>query len=39
MASREAKEKVISPELRQLLSREVVKLDKEAIVASGGGVN
>jgi len=30
------KEKVISPELRQLLSRKVVKLDKTAVVESGG---
>ena len=33
------KEKVISPELRQLLSRKVVKLDKPAVAESGGGVN
>ncbi|KAI9779497.1 MAG: hypothetical protein M1835_004684, partial [Candelina submexicana] len=32
-------EKVISPELRRLLSREIVKLDKGAVVASGGGVH
>lgn len=32
------KEKVISPELRGLLSREVVVLEKQAIVESGGGV-
>ncbi|KAI9813829.1 MAG: GTPase activating protein [Pycnora praestabilis] len=33
------KEKVISPELRQLLSRKVVKLDKKEVVERGGGVN
>jgi len=32
------KEKVISPELRYLLSRKVVKLDKREIVESGGGI-
>lgn len=32
------KEKVISPELRGLLSRKVVVLPKQAIVESGGGV-
>ena len=32
------KEKVISPELRGLLSRKVVVLAKQAIVDSGGGV-
>ncbi|GAM83758.1 hypothetical protein ANO11243_017480 [Dothideomycetidae sp. 11243] len=32
------KEKVISPELRELLSREVKKLDKHDIKAHGGGV-
>lgn len=33
------KEKVISPELRMLLSRKVVVLEKAAVVESGGGVN
>ncbi|KAI9880168.1 MAG: GTPase activating protein [Pleopsidium flavum] len=33
------KEKVISPELRQLLSRKVIKLDKKEIVESDGGIN
>ena len=33
------KERVISPELRQLLSRKVVVLDKKAVVESGGGVS
>jgi len=33
------KEKVISPELRQLLSRQIVKLDKKEIVERGGGIN
>jgi len=32
------KEKVISPELRNLLSRKVEKLDKSEIVKHGGGV-
>jgi len=32
------KEKVVSPELRALLSREVVKLDKGEVVRRGGGV-
>lgn len=32
------KEKVISPELRALLSRKVVLLEKNAVVESGGGV-
>ncbi|PNS14404.1 hypothetical protein CAC42_3690 [Sphaceloma murrayae] len=36
--SPEAKEKVISPELRDLLSRRVKKLDKKDIQAHGGGV-
>lgn len=34
----EAKEKVISPELRGLLSRKVEKLDKKTVVEHGGGV-
>ncbi|KAF4556660.1 putative GTPase-activating protein 4 [Elsinoe fawcettii] len=34
----ETKEKVISPELRELLSREVKKLEKQDIKAHGGGV-
>ncbi|SLM36877.1 gtpase-activating protein gyp7 [Lasallia pustulata] len=33
------KEKVVSPELRQLLSRKVVALKKKAVVESGGGVS
>ena len=33
------KEKVISPELRQLLSRDVVLLDKKEIVQHGGGIS
>jgi hypothetical protein len=32
------KEKVISPELRNLLSRKIEKLDKSEIVKHGGGV-
>lgn len=32
------KEKVISPELRGLLSRKVVKLPKEEVIKRGGGV-
>jgi len=32
------KEKVISPELRNLLSRKVEKLDKAEVRAHGGGV-
>ena len=32
------KERVVSPELRALLSREVVKLDKGEVVRRGGGV-
>ena len=32
------KEKVISPELRGLLSRKVEKLDKTQVVEHGGGV-
>lgn len=32
------KEKVISPELRNLLSRKIEKLDKSEIVKNGGGV-
>lgn len=35
----EEKDKVISPELRLLLSRKVIKLNKEAVVESGGGVS
>ena len=34
----EAKEKVISPELRILLSRKVVTMEKEEVVGHGGGV-
>ena len=33
------KEKVVSTELRQLLGRKVVVLDKTKVVESGGGVN
>lgn len=33
------KQKVISPELRQLLSRNVVTLEKKDIAQHGGGVN
>ncbi|KAL8897742.1 MAG: hypothetical protein Q9207_007055 [Kuettlingeria erythrocarpa] len=33
-----AEEKVISPELRSLLSRKVEKLDKQTVVKHGGGV-
>ena len=33
------KQKVISPELRQLLSRKVVTLDKEQLKDHGGGVS
>ena len=32
------KERVVSPELRTLLSREVVRLDKEDVKEHGGGV-
>ena len=32
-------EKVISPELRQLLSRDVVLLDKKEMVQHGGGIS
>lgn len=32
------KEKVISPELRALLSREIIKLDKKQVEEHGGGV-
>ena len=32
------KEKVISPELRGLLSREIMKLDKKQVEEHGGGV-
>ena len=34
----ESREKVISPELRNLLSRKVEKLDKRTVVEHGGGV-
>ncbi|KAL8748431.1 MAG: hypothetical protein Q9184_007309 [Pyrenodesmia sp. 2 TL-2023] len=37
-ASAAAEEKVISPELRNLLSRKVEKLDKQTVVEHGGGV-
>ncbi|KAF1990159.1 GTPase-activating protein GYP7 [Aulographum hederae CBS 113979] len=37
-ADAKPKEKVISPELRQLLSRKVEKLDKKEVRAHGGGV-
>lgn len=33
------KPKAISPELRQLLSRNIVTLDKKDIVEHGGGIN
>ena len=33
------KEKVISPELRQLLSRKIETLDKQTVVEHGGGVS
>lgn len=36
--SGKAKEKVISPELRQLLSRKVEVLDKKAVAEHGGGI-
>ena len=35
---KKVKEKVIGPELRQLLSRKVEVLDKKAIVEHGGGI-
>lgn len=35
--SQQAKEKVISPELRALLSRKVVVLSKETALEGGGG--